>query len=109
MITMTTQAVEQFRTLLAKHEKPSDTALRVGIKGGGCSGYSYVFDFEEKPPGKKDQTFEFEGMTLIIDKKSALFLAGTEIDYETSYMKEGFVFKNPQAKSTCGCGLSFGM
>lgn len=109
MITISESAADHFRELLTKKQMPPETALRVGIKGGGCSGFSYVFDLESQPPGKKDQIIQDHGVTVIIDKKSALFLMGTMIDYDKSLMREGFVFRNPQAKTTCGCGTSFSM
>lgn len=108
LITINQSAVDKIRALLVEHQKPADTTMvRVGIKGGGCSGFSYTFSFENNPATKFDHVIEKDGVKLIIDKKSAIYMAGTELEYEDTLMKSGFVFKNPRAKTTCGCGSSF--
>ena len=86
----------------------AEGGLRVGVKGGGCSGLSYTFSWErESKIG--DEVFEGpEGSKIFVDKKSYLFLKGTMLDYDTELMTKGFVFNNPNAKQTCGCGSSFG-
>jgi iron-sulfur cluster assembly protein len=83
--------------------------LRIAIKAGGCSGYSYVFAWEAAPkPG--DEVFEGpDGAKLFVDPRSHRLLDGTVLDYDTSLISRGFVFNNPNAKSTCGCGTSFGV
>lgn len=81
--------------------------LRVGVKGGGCSGFSYTLDLVEEEPGENDETLEHCGIRIIVDSKSLLYLSGTEIDYKDEMMGSGFVFKNPNATSSCGCGSSF--
>lgn len=81
--------------------------LRVGVKGGGCSGFSYTLDLVEDEPGENDEVLEHRGIRILIDSKSLLYLSGTEIDYKDEMMASGFVFKNPNATSTCGCGSSF--
>ena len=82
--------------------------LRIGIKAGGCSGLSYTFAWE-KQPRLGDEVFEGpEGSKIYVDKKSLLYLNGTVLDYDTNLITQGFVFSNPNAKSTCGCGSSFG-
>ena len=86
----------------------TEGGLRVGIKGGGCSGLSYIFAWERESRFG-DEVFEGpEGSKLFVDKKSYLFLKGTMLDYDTDLMTTGFVFNNPNAKQTCGCGSSFG-
>ena len=86
----------------------NDGGLRVGVKGGGCSGLSYTFALEREARFG-DQVFEGpEGAKLFVDKKSLLFLNGTVLDYDASLISKGFVFNNPNAKTTCGCGSSFG-
>jgi len=80
--------------------------LRLGVLGGGCSGLSYQFKFDTKPR-PKDQVFDFEGVQIFIDPKSLLYLNGLTLDYKESLMQSGFVFENPNAKKSCGCGSSF--
>ena len=81
--------------------------LRIAIRGGGCSGLSYHMDFVEAPD-EKDKTFEFAtDVKVCVDRKSYLFLNGTEIDFEETIARTGFIYKNPQATGTCSCGTSF--
>ncbi len=107
MIQISENAARQIRTLLAKQNLGDGAGLRVGVKGGGCSGYSYVFAWEASP-GPDDEVFEApEGAKVFVDKKSYRLLDGTTLDYDTSLLSKGFIFQNPNAKSTCGCGVSF--
>ncbi len=100
-------AAKKIRTLMAK-QGISEGGLRVGVIGGGCSGLSYTFAWE-KESRFGDEVFQGpDGATLFVDKKSLLFLNGTVLDYDTSLISKGFVFNNPNAKTTCGCGSSFG-
>lgn len=100
-------AARKIRTLMFK-QGITDGGLRVGVKGGGCSGLSYVFAWE-KEARFGDEVFQGpEGSKLYVDKKSLLFLNGTVLDYDTNLVSKGFVFNNPNAKTTCGCGSSFG-
>ncbi|MEC9374290.1 MAG: iron-sulfur cluster assembly accessory protein, partial [Planctomycetota bacterium] len=80
--------------------------LRVGVKGGGCSGFSYLLDLTENHRDT-DESFDQHGVTIICDPKSLLYLNGTTIDFKDEIMGRGFVFQNPNATSTCGCGSSF--
>lgn len=106
-IDITLTAAQKIRSLMAK-QGIADGGLRVGVKGGGCSGLSYTFAWE-KEERLGDQVFEGpEGAKLFVDRKSLLFLKGTTLDYDTGLLAKGFVFTNPNAKSTCGCGSSFG-
>jgi len=105
------KAVEAIRASLAKRGTPA-AALRVGIKGGGCSGFSYVIEFSDDPPRAGDTVLEFseEGKAAVrvfCDKKSIVYLGGSILDYEKTLMYQGFKFKNPQEASRCGCGHSF--
>lgn len=106
MVTLTPAAASQVKQLIAKESNPN-VALRVGIKGGGCSGMSYVLAIDEASPKEHDTLFEQEGVKILMDAKSQLYLAGTTIDYKTSVMGGGFEFSNPNAKKSCGCGSSF--
>ena len=107
MIEITETAARKIRTLMAK-QGIDDGGLRVGVKGGGCSGLSYTFAWE-KVPRFGDEVFEgADGAKLYVDKKSLLYLNGTVLDYDTALLTKGFVFHNPNAKQTCGCGSSFG-
>ena len=107
MIQISEGAARKIRTLMAK-QGIDDGGLRVGVKGGGCSGLSYTFAWE-KQARLGDQVFDGpEGARIYVDKKSLLFLNGTILDYDTNLICHGFVFSNPNAKSTCGCGSSFG-
>ena len=103
-ITMTQPAQDKIRSLLAKRQTP-ENYLRIGLKGGGCSGFMYKYDFVDQPD-EKDKVFEFDDVKICIDVKSYLFLIGMEIDYEEDLFKSGLVFNAPTAKRTCGCGES---
>lgn len=110
-IAVSPAAVAAVREALAKRGTP-EAALRVGVKGGGCSGFSYVIEFADDPPRKGDRVYEFpeEGLATVrvyCDKKSILYLGGSVLDYEKTLMYRGFKFKNPQEASKCGCGHSF--
>ena len=106
MIQITETAATKIKTLMAK-QGINDGGLRVGVKGGGCSGLSYTFAWEREPRFG-DEVFEGHGAKIFVDKKSYLFLKGTTLDYYTALLTQGFVFHNPNAKQSCGCGSSFG-
>ena len=107
MIQISETAARKIRSLMSR-QGLSDGGLRVGIKGGGCSGLSYTFAWEKKAR-LGDEVFEGpEGAKIFVDRKSLLFLKGTVLDYDTNMISKGFVFNNPNAKATCGCGSSFG-
>ena len=104
-VQLTPSAIKEVKRLM-QDQKHADAALRVGVKNGGCSGMEYVMSFEP-PPGPHDQVFEVEGLRVVVDAKSALFLIGTTLDFVDSLQESGFKFANPNAKQTCGCGTSF--
>ena len=107
MIQISDMAARKIRSLMAK-QGLTEGGLRVGVKGGGCSGLSYTFSWERESR-MGDEVFEGpEGSKIFVDKKSYLFLKGTMLDYDTELMTKGFVFNNPNATQTCGCGSSFG-
>ena len=103
-ITMTQPAQDKIKSLLGQRQTP-DFYLRIGLQGGGCSGFMYKYEFVDKP-SEKDKVFEFGDVKICIDTKSYLFLNGMEIDYEEDLLKSGLVFNAPSAKQTCGCGES---
>jgi iron-sulfur cluster assembly protein len=106
MINVTETAANQIRTLLTKQQLP-EGGLRVGVKAGGCSGFEYMFAWEAAPK-TDDLVFSGpNGVRVWIDPRSHRLLDGTTLDYDTTLLSRGFVFQNPHAKSTCGCGTSF--
>jgi iron-sulfur cluster assembly protein len=107
MIEISETAARKIASLMAKRGL-TEGGLRVGVKGGGCSGLSYTFAWEREPRFG-DEVFTGPGGTrLFVDKKSYVYLKGTTLDYDTALLTQGFVFHNPNAKQTCGCGSSFG-
>ena len=106
MLSITANAARHIHKMLEK-QGLTGGGLRVGVKAGGCSGFSYVFGWEAAPrPG--DQIFESsEGGRVFVDPRSLRLLGGSELDYDTALISKGFVFNNPQARATCGCGTSF--
>jgi iron-sulfur cluster assembly protein len=108
-IEVTEKAAEEIRKAMQQNNlDPADAYLYVGAKGGGCSGLSYVLDLRKADQvGEKDEKFESHGIKIYSDPKSYLFLNGTTIDYKSAMVGGGFVFSNPQATGTCGCGSSF--
>ena len=107
MITLTDKAVSEIKRLKASDPATVEAPLRVQVVGGGCSGMSYKLGFENSQATDLDKTFEKDGVMLVIDKKSYMFLQGTELDFSDGLNGKGFVFNNPNAKRTCGCGSSF--
>ena len=106
MITLTDRATSELQRIMATQEMPEGTALRVGVKGGGCSGFSYTLGFDDSV-SEIDQIFEVDDVRVVCDPKSFLYLNGTQIDFEDDLMGRGFKFVNPNASKTCGCGESF--
>jgi iron-sulfur cluster assembly protein len=100
----TPKAVEKIRQAFA--QQAVDGVLRLGVLGGGCSGLSYQFKFDIKAR-PTDKIFEFDGVRIVVDPKSLLYLHGMTLDYKESLMQSGFVFENPNAQKGCGCGTSF--
>jgi iron-sulfur cluster assembly protein len=106
VIGITERALKEIRRIITDQNLPENTALRVGVKGGGCSGFSYTLGFDDQI-GEVDQVTESEGVKVVCDPKSFLYLNGTEIDFEDNLMGRGFKFGNPNAAKSCGCGESF--
>ena len=105
-IGLTERAILELKRILDDQKMPDGTALRVGVKGGGCSGFSYTLGFDDSV-AETDQINEVEGVRVICYPKSFLYLNGTLVDFEDNLMGRGFKFGNPNASKTCGCGESF--
>ena len=104
-VRFTASAAAEIRRLLAGPEQEGGKELRIGVKGGGCSGMSYVLEFDQRKDN--DQDYESEGIRFIMDKSHELYLFGVEVDWENGLSNRGFTFRNPNASTTCGCGSSF--
>ena len=104
-LSVSPKAVQKAKEALAKRGTPN-AYLRVGVKGGGCSGFSYVIEFADEKR-TKDLVFAYDGLEVLCDPKSLVFLAGSTLDYEVKLMQHGFKFVNPNEKGGCGCGESF--
>ena len=106
-ITLSETAAREIKTIAEQQELDAEKIrLRVGVKGGGCSGFSYLLDLTEQDR-ENDEQFEEHGVKIVCDPKSYLYLNGTSIDFKDEVMGRGFVFNNPNATSSCGCGSSF--
>jgi iron-sulfur cluster assembly protein len=110
-ITVTPKAVEAIKKQIQKRGVP-ETALRLGIRGGGCSGFSYVIEFHDGEPRPKDRSFDYVAedgtpVRVVVDPKSLVYLAGLELDWQQTLLQQGFKFNNPNEKTSCGCGHSF--
>lgn len=104
-VTLTTNAIKEINRLINEEGFDIDKVLRLGVKGGGCSGLSYVLDFSIPESG--DDIFEIDGLKVAINPAHSIYLFGMEVNYEDGLNSRGFVFKNPNASKTCGCGSSF--
>ena len=105
IMTITDKAAHQVQSLLAKRDKES-FGIRVGVKSGGCSGFSYAIEYADEK-GKFDEVIEDKGVRVLIDPKAVIYLIGSEMDYKEEQFKSGFTFTNPNEKGKCGCGKSF--
>ena len=104
-VKFTDSAIKELNRLMNEPDFDKTNFLRVGVKGGGCSGMTYVLGFDKETAN--DQTFTFEGLSYLLDKSHEMYLYGMEIDWEGGLNSRGFTFKNPNASTTCGCGTSF--
>lgn len=107
MIQVTEKAKAEIKRIQEKDSTATGSFLRVMVVGGGCSGMSYKLGFDNQPIGPNDKEFDFDGVKVVCDAKSFLYLSGTELDFTDGLNGTGFVFNNPNAKRTCGCGSSF--
>src|SRR5262245_60330110 len=105
-MTISDGAVEYAKKRLAQRGTPG-AAIRLGVRGGGCSGFSYVIEFADDPPRDRDIVYEADGVRFYVDEKSFVYLAGSVPHYETTLVFQGFKFTTPQEASRCGCGHSF--
>jgi iron-sulfur cluster assembly accessory protein len=104
-VTFTAGAIEEIRRLMSAEGFDNSNFLRIGVKGGGCSGLSYILGFDQKTD--KDEVYELDGLTFVMNKAHGIYLMGMEIDWQGGLNSRGFTFSNPNASKTCGCGTSF--
>jgi iron-sulfur cluster assembly protein len=106
-VSLTERAAKEVKKILEENKYEPATLLRVGVAGGGCSGFQYSLGFDQKYDDKTDSKYECHGVSVVVDKKSALYLDGTTVDFYEGLEKRGFTFENPNATKSCGCGSSF--
>ncbi|HMJ48704.1 MAG TPA: iron-sulfur cluster assembly accessory protein [Ferruginibacter sp.] len=106
-VTFTESAINEIKRLMSLDTFDNNKQLRVGVKGGGCSGMTYILDFDSITG--QDESFMVDGISCIIDKSHSIYLLGMEVDWQGGLNSRGFTFNNPNASSTCGCGTSFGV
>jgi len=104
---LTERAAEEVKRIMEEQKLDEGTFLRVGVTGGGCSGFTYSLNFDRAVDEKADSRYDMHGVPVVVDKKSALYLDGTTVDYYAGLEKRGFTFNNPNAVKSCGCGSSF--
>lgn len=104
-VSITDNAAAELKNIRVEENIAAEKILRLGVKGGGCSGLSYILEFEEKTPF--DEELTLNSVPVIIDKRQMMYLVGMELDYQYGLNNRGFIFNNPNAKTTCGCGTSF--
>jgi iron-sulfur cluster assembly protein len=105
-VVLTERAAAEVKRIM-EAQKYEDHVLRVGVTGGGCSGFSYALGFDKEYDEAKDAKYEYHGVPVVVDKKSALYLDGTTVDFYEGIDRRGFTFDNPNAVKSCGCGSSF--
>ena len=105
LITITDRARQEIRGIFDRERPAAGTALRLGVIGGGCSGLSYEMEFDQ--PRATDNVLTYEGFSVVLDPKSSIYLKGITLDFQDGLKGKGFVFSNPNATNTCGCGESF--
>jgi iron-sulfur cluster assembly protein len=106
-ITLTEKAASEVKRIMTDQKLEPGTVLRVGVTGGGCSGFSYALGFDKQFDEKADSKYDYHGVPVVVDKKSALYLDGTTVDFYDGIERRGFTFENPNAVKSCGCGSSF--
>jgi len=106
-VILSEKAAVEVKKIIEEQKLENDTVLRIGVAGGGCSGFQYSLGFDKAFDEKADSKYEYHGVTVVVDKKSALYLDGTTVDFYDGLEKRGFTFDNPNAVKSCGCGSSF--
>ena len=106
-VSLTEKAAIEVKRIIDEQDYESDVVLRIGVTGGGCSGFSYALGFDKGYDEKADSKIDCHGIPVVVDRKSALYLDGTTVDFHDGIDKRGFVFDNPNAVKSCGCGSSF--
>src|SRR6185436_8821645 len=106
-VTITEKAAGEIKRVIDEQKMPGETVLRIGVAGGGCSGFQYSLGFDKEADVSKDHVSDQHGLKVAVDKKSYLFLDGTKVDFYDGLEKRGFTFDNPNAVKSCGCGSSF--
>ena len=104
-VSLTEGAIQEFKRLMEERNVAADNGVRIGVKGGGCAGFSYILGFDNKT--ERDQEYNIGGLKVYMDKAQSIYLYGIEIDYHDGLDARGFIFNNPNAEKTCGCGTSF--
>ena len=105
-LSLTAGAIREVNRLISEQNIGTDKGLRIGVKGGGCAGFTYILEFDTQK--ESDTVYNIEGIKVLVDLTHELYLAGTEVDFEQGLNSRGFIYKNPNASKTCGCGESFG-
>lgn len=110
-ISLTEKAAKEIKRIMEEQQGnlPDPVYLRMGIQGGGCSGFQYDFRFDDRYDPETDELFEQHDIKVVVDRRSLMYLKGTEVDFYEGLDRRGFVFNNPNARRTCGCGSSFGV
>jgi iron-sulfur cluster assembly protein len=106
-VTLTEKAASEVRRIMGEQKLPESTVLRMGVQGGGCSGFQYSLGFDAAINPANDEVAESNGVKVAVDRRSLMYLNGTEVDFYEGLDKRGFVFNNPNASRSCGCGTSF--
>lgn len=106
-VTITEKAAKEMQRVITEQKLPEGTVLRIGVAGGGCSGFNYSLGFDNKCDAEKDHVSQQHGLQVAVDKKSYLYLDGTTVDFYDGLERRGFTFDNPNAVKSCGCGSSF--
>jgi iron-sulfur cluster assembly protein len=107
MLTLTEKAISEIKRIQSSTPESEAAVLRIMVTGGGCSGMSYKLGFDKQPPAENDKVFDHAGVKVVVDPKSYLFISDVVLDFSDGLNGKGFVFNNPNAKKTCGCGNSF--
>lgn len=107
MVTLTEKAAGEVKKIMTEQKMPDGMVLRVGVAGGGCSGFSYSLQFDQKIDEMADEIYDYHGVKVVVDRKSDLYLNGTTVDFYEDVSRRGFTFVNPNATKSCGCGSSF--